>query len=305
MKPTSLTPLEDGDDTIASWVCLVLCCQFVIKQWLLLCRSLFDYTLGKRFQVMGHGLKVRSKLRITPILMLKPLPQYGWKLGTQHTQKSAVILGMSQKYKPPFMNRGNGKPTIHRFVSHIFPWTISIYIGIFHDFPTVDTGGYCGIPHFDLFSGQHLEHHSGVDFQDPKEPPQLMLPEVIALSTSAIVFRLGTGPGIYFSSTITGEKCDIPWLCSWTFPFGQLTGVFEHGWTMCLRFFQSLSSSCFSVPICTARQCHSCLRQSAAPWNATVLRFVAFGHCCDAGECWRMLAENRIRKHCKSGDGGV
>lgn len=110
-------------------------------------------------------------------------------------------------------------------------------------------------------------------------------------------------PGIYFSSMITGKKCDIPWLCS----FNSLWATHRRFWTWLNHVFtdvQSLSSSCFSVAICTARQCHSCLRQSAAPWNATVLRFVAFGHCCDAGECWRSL-ENRIRKHCNSGDGGV
>lgn len=40
--------------------------------------------------------------------------------------------------------------------------------------------------------GETLDGHEMVDFQDPKEPPQLMLPEVIALSTLAMVFRLGT-----------------------------------------------------------------------------------------------------------------
>ena len=106
-------------ETIASWPHMAT-----------ICRSFFDYTLGKRFQVMGHGIKVRSKFWDTPMLMLKPLPQYGWKLGTQQTQKSwAMILGMSQKYKPPVVNRGNGKSTIHRFVSHEkSPFTSGFYM---------------------------------------------------------------------------------------------------------------------------------------------------------------------------------
>lgn len=232
-------------ETIASWPHMAT-----------ICRSFFDYTVGKRFQVMGHGIKVRSKFWDTPMLMLKPLPQYGWKLATRQTQKSAVILGMSQKYKPPLMNRGNGKSTIHRFVSHEKSPFISGFSMIFPRHWRL----YCGIPHFDLFSSQHLEHHSGdpwglhirnlqdrkhlvkpsldghemVDFQDPKEPPQLMLPEVIALSTLAMVFRLGTFQEFILVRWLP-ERNVIFHDFAASIPFGQLTDVFEHGWTMCLR----------------------------------------------------------------------
>ena len=173
-------------ETIASWPHMAT-----------ICRSFFDYTVGKRFQVMGHGIKVRSKFWDTPMLMLKPLPQYGWKLATQQTQKSAVILGMSQKYKPPVMNRGNGKSTIDLFLKK--------NLHLYRDFPwsSHDTGGKKWDPTFWLifqpalgtsFRGpMRIAHLTGNQkFQDPKEPPQLMLPEVIALSTSAMVFRLGT-----------------------------------------------------------------------------------------------------------------